>query len=194
MFLMIQRPTLYDGVRHILFVVPMLAILAAGAFLRLLSLLWRFPVIAAAVIIVAVLHLGATTVTLAKLHPLQYVAMNSLAGGTAGAAGRFELDYWGAAATTALRQLEHRLDSDQSGRFASELPRVFGCIIHRGAAMGKLFQRNWRVEVDANKADFIIETERWRCAKGSGARLIDEVRRLDTPLAWIYGNNRGRTY
>jgi hypothetical protein len=194
MFLMIQRPTLYDGVRHILFVVPMLAILAAGAFLRLLSLLRRFPVIAAAVIIVAVLHLGATTVTLAKLHPLQYVAMNSLAGGTAGAAGRFELDYWGAAATTALRQLEHRLDSDRSGRFASEPPRVFGCIIHRGAAMGKLFQRNWHVEVDVNKADFIIETERWRCAKGSGARLIDEVRRLDTPLAWIYGNNRGLTY
>jgi hypothetical protein len=59
--------------------------------------------------------------------------------------------------------------------------------------MGKLFWRNWQVEVDPSKADFIIETERWRCAKDSGAKLIDEVRRLDIPFAWIYANNRGRT-
>jgi hypothetical protein len=191
-FLMVQRPTLYDGIRHILFVIPMLAILAAGAFLRLLSLLRRFPAIAAAVLIVAAVHVGVTLVTLEQLHPLQYVAMNSLAGGTAGAAGRFELDYWGAAATTALRQLEGRLDSDRSGQFASEPPRVFGCILHRASAMGKLFRRNWQVELDASKADFIIETERWRCASGSAAKLIDEVKRLDVPLAWIYANNRGR--
>jgi hypothetical protein len=189
LFLMVRRPTLYDGVRHVMFVVPMLAIFAAGAFVQLLARLQRFPGILAAVLLVASLHLGMTTLTLAKLHPLEYVAMNSLAGGTAGAAGRFELDYWGAAASEALRQLERRLDADTSGRFASQPPRVFVCLIYRAAAAGMLFRRPWQVEIEASKADFIIETERWKCAQGSGATLIDEVKRLDAPLAWIY-----RTY
>jgi hypothetical protein len=192
LFLMVQRPTLYDGVRHVMFVIPMLAVFAAGAFLHLLARLRGFPLVAAAVVLLALLHLGMTTLTLAKLHPLQYVAMNSLAGGTAGAAGRFEFDYWGAAATEAFRQLERRLDIDESGRFASQPPRVFGCIPHRAAAVGKLFRRNWQVEVDASKADFIIETERWKCAKETTAVLIDEVKRLDASFAWIYANNSGR--
>jgi len=193
-FLIARRPTLYDGVRHVMFVVPMLAILAAGAFVQLFTRLRRFPLVVATVVVVAFLHFGMTTLTLAKLHPLEYVAMNALAGGTAGAAGRFELDHWGAAATEALRQLERRLDADTSGRFTSQPPRVFVCLIYRAAAVGMLFRRPWQVEIEASKADFIIETERWKCAQNTGATLIDEVKRLDTPLAWIYGNNRGRTY
>src|SRR5260221_12668247 len=43
----------------------------------------------------------------AMLHPLEYVAMNALAGGTRGAYENFELDYWSAAASEALRRLEH---------------------------------------------------------------------------------------
>jgi hypothetical protein len=192
LFLMLRRPTLYDGIRHLTFVIPMLAILAAAAFLQLLTRLRRFPPVVATIAAVALLHLGMTTWTLAKLHPLEYLAMNSLAGGTPGAAGRFELDYWGAAASEALRQLERRLDADTSGRFASQPPRVFVCMVHRAAAAGMLFRRPWQLVVEASKADFIIETERWKCAEGTGATLIDEVRRLDTPLAWIYGNNRGK--
>ena len=33
--------------------------------------------------------------------------MNALTGGTRGAYDKFELDYWSAAATEALRRLEH---------------------------------------------------------------------------------------
>jgi hypothetical protein len=193
LFLMVQRPTLYDGVRHVMFVIPMLAVLAAGAFVQLLTRLRRFPAVVTAIAAVALLHLATTTVTLARLHPFEYAAMNSLAGGTAGAAGRFELDYWGAAGSEALRQLERRLDADTSGRFASEPPRVMVCILHRAAAAGMLFRRPWQLETEPSKADFIIETERWKCARETQATLIDEVTRLDTTFAWIYGNNRGRT-
>jgi hypothetical protein len=35
------------------------------------------------------------------------LAMNALTGGTRGAYDKFELDYWSAAATEALRRLEH---------------------------------------------------------------------------------------
>jgi len=191
-FLIVQKSTLYDGVRHIMFVIPMLAVLAAGALLRIIPLLRRFPVLAAVAASVALAHVGVTVATLVGLHPLQYVAMNSLVGGVKGAKGRFELDYWAAGATEALRQLERRLDNDKSGRFTSSPPRVFVCMTYREGVAGQLFRRNWVVAAEIDKADFIIETERWRCAENSTATLIDEVKRFDASFAWIYANNRGR--
>ncbi len=190
-FVILTRATHYDGVRHILFVIPMLAILAGGAALRLVPFLRKFPLIAATAIVVAAAHIGVTAVTLARLHPLEYVAMNSLAGGTKGAADRFELDYWAVAATEALRRLERRLDHDASGRFAMRAPHVAVCIANREWMADKLFRRNWVAETDTSKADFIITTERWDCAIDGKALLIDEVKRFDVPFARIY-DNRGR--
>jgi hypothetical protein len=190
-FVIITRATHYDGVRHILFVIPMLAILAGGGALRLVPFLRKFPLIAATAVVVAAAHIGVTAVTLARLHPLEYVAMNSLAGGTKGAADRFELDYWAVAATEALRRLEHRLDHDASGRFTTRPPRVLACISNREGMADKLFRRNWVAVTDAGEADFIITTERWDCAFDGKATLIDEVKRSDVTFARIY-DTRGR--
>jgi len=191
-FVMITGATHYDGVRHVLFVIPMLALLAAAMLLRVFAWLRNRPLLALVAAVAAVLHVSATLWTLARLHPLEYTAMNALAGGTKGAAGRFELDYWAAAAGEALRLLERRLDGDTSGRFAASPPRVLVCITHREWVAGKLFRRPWIVEVDSHKADFIIDTERTPCGKETGATLIDEVKRLDVSFARIYGHNRGR--
>jgi hypothetical protein len=54
----------------------------------------------------AVVYAGATIANFTALHPLEYVAVNALAGGIRGAHGKFELDYWSAAETEALRRLE----------------------------------------------------------------------------------------
>ena len=108
-FLILQRATMYDGVRHVLFVIPMLALVAGLGWRTLLPLLKRAPIVSA----VAVgAYVGGVVATLAALHPLEYVAMNALAGGTRGAYDKFELDYWSAAATEALRRLERRFDYD----------------------------------------------------------------------------------
>ena len=133
-FVILTRATHYDGVRHLLFVIPMLALLAGGALLWLIPFLRKLPLIAATVIAIAAIHVVVTAVTLARLHPLEYVAMNALAGGTKGAAGRFELDYWSVAATEALRRLEHVIDHDASGRFATKPPHVLVCITQSGMA------------------------------------------------------------
>src|SRR5207302_1003929 len=103
---------------------------------------------------------------------------NALAGGTAGAYGRFELDYWSAGATEALRRLEHRLD--QTGAFARGTPGILVCIPYREQMTGIMLDPRWRVELDPDKADFVIETERSRCAADKpGLALVDEVRRYD---------------
>jgi hypothetical protein len=171
----VLHSTLFDGVRHLLFVVPMLALLAAWALWRMAPLIRRYPMSAGGI---AAVQIVSAVVTLWMLHPLEYIATNAFAGGTRGSFGRFDLDYWAAGATEAVRRLEQRAAEDTTGRFAAGPPRVRVCIAWREALVGPMFRRNWIVEADdAAKADFVIETQRSRCAPGG--RVIDEVRRFD---------------
>jgi hypothetical protein len=181
-FIIARHSTLYDGVRHVLFVIPMLAVIAGAGFLRLAPLARRVPLIAAAM---GGIYVGFSIWTLAVLHPLEYVSANALAGGVAGAHGRFDLDYWGIAATVGLRRLESRLDYEQ--RFAQDPPSITICLSYREGLVAPLYRRPWRLETEPKRADYIIATERWRCADDiADAVLIDEVRRFDRPFAWIY--------
>jgi hypothetical protein len=186
-FLIVQRATIYDGVRHVLFVIPMLAVLAGAGLTAILPLIRRAPVVAA---IGAGAYVGNIVVTLAVLHPLEYVAMNTLAGGTRGAYGKFELDYWAVAATEALRRLERRLDYDLPSQSAGGPPSILICIPWREWMVGPILRRPWIIETDPDKADFIIESQRSRCAEGKAVVLIDEVKRFDRTFAWVYARRR----
>ena len=104
-----------------------------------------------------------------------------MAGG-ADAGQRFERDYWAAAATTALRQLEQRLDRAPS----AQKPKVMVCIGWREQMAGALFKRDWILVTGENEADYLIETERYPCSAKTNAVLIDEVRRDGHSFARIY--------
>jgi hypothetical protein len=182
-FLIVQRATLYDGVRHVLFVIPMLAVIAGAGVVVLLPLLRRIPVISA---VAAGAYVGHVVVTLAVLHPLEYTAMNAFAGGTRGAYKRFELDYWSIAATEALRRLESRLDHDPALRGGETPPSLLICIPFRDDMVGPMLKRPWAIETDAEKAEFVIATERWTCVDKLSVTLIDEVKRFDRAFARTY--------
>jgi hypothetical protein len=182
-FLILQRATLYDGIRHVLFVIPMLAVVGGLGWRAMLPLLNRAPVVAA---VVVGGYIGSIGATFAALHPLEYVAMNALAGGTRGAYKNFELDYWSAAATEALLHLERRLAYHSSLWPAETLPSILICIGAREERVHLLLRRPWIVETDPDKADFIIATQRSRCAENKPVVLIDEVKRFDRTFAWVY--------
>ena len=87
--------TLYDGLRHVLFIIPVLVVLAAAGWTGLLfgwtgSWLGR----SAAIVLLAagVVHAIASTV---RFHPHQTAYFNELVGGPRGAVAKFDLDYWG---------------------------------------------------------------------------------------------------
>jgi len=187
-FLMITRATLYDGVRHTLFVIPMLALLAGWALVRLAQLIGRARIVAAPL---ALAYLGVVLADLATLHPLEYIATNAFAGGTAGSYERFELDYWSAAATEGLRRLEHRLD--HTGAFTGSRPGIVVCIPYREQMAGIMLDAKWRLETDPDKADFVIETQRNRCAADRPTLApIDEVTRYGRAFAWTFVNTKSR--
>jgi hypothetical protein len=160
----------------------MMALIAGYGFVRLIPLLCRFPVASS---IVAGGYTGYVVLTLATLHPLQYVAVNALTGGVQSAYGRFDLDYWAAAATTALRRLEARLDLAPK-LFTDNPPRLLICIANRHEGVQVMYRRPWRLASEPDQTDYIIETERWRCVEKQPFVLIDEVKRNGQTFAWIY--------
>jgi hypothetical protein len=185
-FLIVQRATIYDGIRHVLFVIPMLAVIAGAGFSMVPPLVRRAALLFA---VAAVLYVGNVVLTLASLHPLEYVAMNALAGGTNGAYNRFELDYFALAATEALRRLERRLATNSEAQSAEVPPSIVICIPWRESAVAPMLKRPWTIETDPEKADFIIATERAHCAVGPHLALIDEVKRSGRTFAWTYARS-----
>jgi hypothetical protein len=131
-------------------------------------------------------YIAGVVVALVVLHPFEYVAMNAFAGGTRGAYDKFELDYWSVAATEALRRLERRVDYDSLGRAPEAPPTIVVCIPWRESLVAPILRRPWTVETDPQKADFIIETQRSRCAQNQPVVLIDEVKRFGRTFAWVY--------
>ena len=95
-----MHPALYDGFRHILFLIPIFCLLLYFGFLGVLANLPRFASVAMCV--VAVLCLGEAVVASARLHPYEYAYYNPLVKPQ----GLFELDYWG----TSFREVAEQLN------------------------------------------------------------------------------------
>jgi hypothetical protein len=89
--------TLYNNGRQLYFLLPPLFLVAALAFDRLFKL--PLPPVAKAGAVLLALLPGILAGF--SLHPYEYVYYNSLVGGTRGAQGQFEMDYW----ATSYREL-----------------------------------------------------------------------------------------
>lgn len=87
--IMLNSP-LYHNFRQALFVVPPIFIIAAFALELVFSKVTQSW---ARVLLIMVIALPGIYSSV-KLHPYQYVYYNSLVGGPAGVANRYELDYW----------------------------------------------------------------------------------------------------
>ena len=89
----LRRPNLYDGMRHFLFLLPAVAIIAGWGGARLWQLLrarTSGPVAWGMILLMAASPLPA----LVRLHPYEYAYFNFLAGGMKNVQDRFETDYW----------------------------------------------------------------------------------------------------
>lgn len=87
------RPIIYDGMRHFIFLLPMIGILAAVALIDILKK-WRR--ISLGIILLMLLYWGNLAFTYMNLHPYEYTFFNSTVGGLHGAFEKYETDYWGA--------------------------------------------------------------------------------------------------
>lgn len=107
------RPNIYDGLRHFLFVLPALALWfgVGGRFLIGLFERPRYRFAAACVVTAAVLS---PIPALVRLHPYQMTYFNAIVGGTKGADGRYETDYWATSYREAMQWINHQAQAQPS--------------------------------------------------------------------------------
>lgn len=100
-----MSPTLYNGLRHFLFVVPGLILLGAYGLVRLWILASPRRLLATGLVVVTLLTWAEVAVSSARLYPFEYMYFSPVVGGYANARDRFEGDYWGLCQNPALAWL-----------------------------------------------------------------------------------------
>jgi len=188
-FVAVSRAPLYDGMRQLLFVLPPLACLAGASFDALLERAPRWPAWLrwgglAACALYAALHLG----VMFALHPHHTVYFNQLVGGTRGAVGSYELDYWGNSYREATSMLVERLEDEAPGRSATDGGgigpyKVFLCSAPQSAS--SFFPPYLSFTLDRSEADFMMATTRFGCHERLDGSEIARVERFGATLAIV---------
>ena len=178
-YIAIQRPIVYDGMRHVLFVVPLLCALAARAlevsFERART--WR-PQLARAGWLLVSIYIAYHISIMVRLHPNQYVYFNAFVGGLPGAYGHYETDYWGNSNREAVARLVDHIESEE----ATPSPyRVFVC----SPTPTTLFPDYLSSTRQKNDADFLVGTTRYDCHRSMEGKELAVVERLGTPLNFV---------
>jgi len=185
------RPVLYNGVRHFLFVLPPLAIIAglAGAYI-IHSLAARTRLAAAAAAAALAASVGLSVYDLARMHPYQYAQFNRVAGGLRGADDRYMIDYWGLGLKEAAETLRDRIEEGHVTPPRGRRWKVAVC----GPSQTLLVELGSGFDVtnEAPGADFAISLGTFYCAE-LDAPIVAEVERDGVVLARAY-DLRGRSY
>jgi hypothetical protein len=187
---MVKRPALYNGIRHFVFVIPPMTVLAGVAFgwgmnwLKQNRRSWQ-PAALAVFGFGLLLPLG----EMVRLHPYEYTHFNHMAGTVRSADNLFMLDYWGLALKQASDGLREELVERQEVAPRGRKWKVAVCGPQRPAqvALGPDFTIGW----DSNAADFAMTLGEFYC-KGLTAPVMVEIKRDDVVFARVY-DIRGRS-
>jgi hypothetical protein len=174
------RPTLYNGIRHFTFLLPPLAVIAAGG----LHAAWRAVrprrALAAGFAALCLLGCADPLYALARLHPYGYVNYNHLGGGFRHASGRWETDYWsdGIREAAGLLTRHVRNEPHPAGPW-----KVAVCAesIQAQAWLGPQFvvTRDW------GSADFYLSTTDMDCDNVMRGRVVAQVVREGVALTVV---------
>jgi hypothetical protein len=176
--------TVYDGIRHFLFVLPPLAILAGVSFASLLQSNAK-AIIKYGSAAVIFIYTSMTAMDMIQLHPYQAVYFNrTLAGGLSSASKHFETDYWGSSYKEGIQWVIQNYLVDSSSKI-----RIANC--------SALFQTAYFIEQDSDARQRFINvnpeqyphlflaTTRYKCYEKAWGRVLHVVERQGVPLLYI---------
>jgi len=176
----------FCGLRHFLFVLPPIAVLAGIGLDRVATLLTTMrQQLGIAALAVFIVGFGWNAVTLVRLHPYEYLVFNPLVGGLEGASRRYAMDYWFTIMPEAVDGLEAYLDRTEPT--ASRDPRHSYSVAicgERAAFLKKAKPHLHWAEV-WETADFFIAPTHMDCDRDSQGKAVVTVKRLGVPLGYV---------
>lgn len=187
-YIILRDSVVYNGIRHVLFVLPPAAIIGAYGLERLWSWLRAHrPILFLPVFTVLFLAFTGVGYQMIRLHPYQYIYYNAIAGGTARAAERYETDYWG----TAYRELAYRFFQHlRTTRPSFSRPMVVVNMEHVTWLFKPFLPESERlpivvVRAQQHNADYYAASTLWGADQFHPGEVVVQVKRAGIPLAVI---------
>ena len=182
--------TLYDGIRHFLFIIPPMACLAGMALAELLPMVKQRLkhsglVLLSGLLIYLVFHVW----TMIQLHPYQYSYLNSIAGGMPAAAKKYETEYWITSyKEAATKMVKYAREYAQLEGVPFENRRFTVAVYGNAHNVRAVVPANFTV-IDvsvAKRADFYLSTTRFNSDKLLPKwRIIERVERMGMLFAVV---------
>jgi len=179
----------FTGLRHFLFVLPALATLAGiGLDAVLSALAARSRVVASGAVVIVTACFLWDGVTLARLHPYEYLFYNPVVGGLEGASRRYDLDYWFSSMPEALDQLEAylRRTAADDANWPTRVYSVAVCgerlSFEKNVTLPQLhfdFKPQWE------QSEFFIAPTHMNCDRDLDGKVIGTVERLGVVISYV---------
>ena len=179
-YITIKQPAVHNGIRHLLFVLPTAAIIMAVGFVAITDYLKQTP-LRLIMNIVFSLYLAYAASLLVRLHPYQYVYFNSIVGGSAGALGQYETEYWYTSTGEAVDLLQDW--HAEKGNADNALVKV--------AATGPrqvteyFLPDGWQWVANPEKADYFIGNTQFAGHLLGAGKTILTIERMELPIVYI---------
>lgn len=169
---LILKPIIYNGIRHFLFLLPLISTLGAITFVELLQKKTKFAKI---IVVGVIVNLGIVASQLWVLHPYQYIYFNEWAQSPNWAQTNFEYEYWGASYKEATLWLNQNIGSETEYK-------VYTCA--NSFAVEYYLQPHLKRHSDASGADFIV-CDYARVNDFRGYKELYVVSRNGVPLNYV---------
>ncbi|MGV3581228.1 MAG: ArnT family glycosyltransferase [Methylophilus sp.] len=183
-FVLLDRPALYNGVRHFTFVIPTLAIVAGIGLSKMLDLLSVSQKLRMSFIVLCLALSAHAVYVLCALHPYQYLYYNNFAGSNFKQAQHdWEGDYWSSSLIEATKMLEQYVDAELMPK---DKKTVYAVAVCAEAFQGQAYlDKRFNITEDWVTADFFISSTNMNCDKVLQGETIGIVERLGAPLAVV---------
>ena len=175
----IIRPLVYDGLRHFLFLVPMISTLGVIAIVEYFKHAQRKfikPVIA----IIILINIAVIARQIVSLHPYQYIFFNSFVGGLQGAHKKYDTEYWGASYNEAINWFKENIATDINELYTIHI---------WGIKRYRVYQAPNIRNVPPQIAEYIFRFTRRMKEEPRREDIIHIVQRNNTPLVFIMKNS-----
>lgn len=184
-YAVLRGSTLYNGLRHFLFLIPPLSALSGAALALTLGRVWRWR---SAVALPLALPLAAfaldQVLAMQRLHPHQHVFFNRASGGIAAAVGNYETEYYGSVYRELLGLLRDRLWQERREQYLAGPIRVSGCGSKLFFTENLPLNFEYRSMRQSGRADYYASYVRDECLRHHRDReLLTSVKRDGAVLA-----------
>ncbi|MBF0414996.1 MAG: glycosyltransferase family 39 protein [Magnetococcales bacterium] len=186
----VLKSVIYDGARHVMFLLPPFAVLSGIAFSHWDNMLARTGrMVQTLVAGVLIVYLGRHVLLMAELHPYQYTFYNVFSGGMPAASSQFETDYWMTSYREAARKVideGRKIAEKEHVEFAKRKFTVG--VFYVPINIEEIMPSNFIVSMEDKVAnpDFVIASTRWNAHLAfKDMKTIHRIERLGMLFAVV---------